>query len=133
MINCAFYTLVNILKKYFVIVAVLLFAACDKAMYYDYFIINECNENLKVYIETGRNNVSQSIVIQSSDTVLVFKDTGINGLYDDLVEFFFKKITIHKGDKISKVNYIDKELWDFKPTSKSHANSYLTVKPEDFE
>ena len=123
------------MRKYLVIffIITLLFAACDKRMDYDYYIVNNCDENIKVDIEVGYNNEFKSFVILPHEKKLVHHDTGINALQDRLVEHFFKKITIKKGNKISKVNYIDKDLWIFESTSKSHANSYLIVNPEDFE
>ena len=119
------------MKKYFVIIAALIFVACDKEMEYNYFIVNECDESINVYFEANLI-VTKSIVIPPYDTILVHQAKALNGLNDRLVEHFFNKISIYKEDKISKVNYIDYELWDFQPTSKDHANSYLTVKPEDF-
>jgi hypothetical protein len=61
-----------------------------------------------------------------------FFHLGINHLENHL-EYWIKEITIIKENDTSKVNYVDKTLWDFKPTSDVHANSYLTVNPEDFE
>jgi len=121
------------MKSYLIILTVLIFTACDKRMDYDYFIVNNCDEIINVYIETDRNDVSKSIVILSYETELIYHGTGINGLQDGLVEFFFKKITVYKVDKTSKVNYIDRNLWVFEPVSGNHANSYLTINPGDFE
>ena len=122
-----------LMKSYLIILTVLIFTACDKRMDYDYFIVNNCDEIINVYIETDRNDVSKSIVILSYETELIYHGTGINGLQDGLVEFFFKKITVYKVDKTSKVNYIDRNLWVFEPVSGNHANSYLTINPGDFE
>ena len=128
------------MKKYFVnfiFMIILLFAACDKRMDYDYFIINQCDEKINVYFEitsqTVSNNWPNDIVIQSKETKQIYYGRGINALENRLVEHFFTKITIQKGNQKSKLNYIDKSMWKFEPTSKTHANSYLTVNPEDFE
>ena len=124
------------MKTYFYIILILLaLTSCDKRIDYDYYIINQCNEKIDVYIESDWENYNNtnSIVIPPHETVLVYHGEWINGLKEEMIERFLKKITIHKGDKISNVNYIDKNKWKFEPTSDSHANSYLTVYPEDFE
>ena len=55
-------------------------------------------------------------------------------LYNEYVEVFFKEIIIIKDIDTSKINYVNKKLWDFKPNHRSrYAKSYLTVNPEDFE
>ena len=125
------------MKKYLIIIIILLFTACEKVMNYDYYIINSCNEEISVYFEINSNRPSykgpNSIFISSHENKLIYYGTGINKLQDRSVEYFFTKITIYKGDKISKLNYINKDMWKFELTSKSHANSYLTINPEDFE
>ena len=35
-------------------------------------------------------------------------------LNDSMIEYFFENIIITKGSNTSKVNYVDKGLWDFK-------------------
>ena len=124
------------MRTYFYIIVVLLgLMSCDHSAYYDYYVINQCDETIDVYIESDweNYNYTNSIVIPPHETVLVYHGEWINGVKGEMVERIFKKITIHKGDEISKVNYIDKDKWGFEPTSDSHANSYLTVYPEDFE
>ena len=126
------------MKKYFYSIVVLFgLLSCDKEVNYDYFVINQCDEAIKVVFMIGRNDGRDkgphSIVIPPDENILIYDGHWINGLDDGVLEWFFTEITIHKGDKISKVNYIDKDKWRFEPTSDSHANSYLTVYPEDFE
>ena len=125
------------MKKYFIIIIILLFTACEKVMNYDYYIINNCNEEISVYIEINSNRPSYKgsniTFILPHEKKLIYHGTSINRLQDRLVEYFFTKITIYKGDKVSKLNYIDKDMWEFKPTSENHANSYLTIYPENFE
>jgi hypothetical protein len=114
---------------------IILFFSCDPPAYYDYFIINQCDEEINVYIESDweKFGSTYNIVISSNENSLIYHGEDFQGVSDLMVETFFKKITISKGDNVSKVNYINKDLWDFQVTSKDHANSYLTVKPEDFE
>ena len=124
------------MKKYSYIVGILLIlTSCDKNAYYDYFVINQCNEEINVRIESDWYNFNsgKNLTILSHENTLIVSFEWINGVKEEMVERFFKEITIHKGDKISKVNYIDKDKWKFDPTSKYHANCYLTVYPEDFE
>ena len=55
-------------------------------------------------------------------------------LGNQYVEAFFKEIVIIKGNDTSKINYANKDLWDFQPNHKKrYAKCYLTVNPEDFE
>jgi len=120
-------------RAYLIFTGLFLFISCDKFRYFDYFIVNECDESISVYIDVGRNNVSKIIIILPNDTTLVHQGEAFTELEDRLVEFYFNEITITKGGTVSKNNYINRNRWDFKPTSKYHANSYLTVKPGDFE
>jgi len=116
---------------------IIIFWGCDPPAYYNYFIINECDEKINVYFEPrhtlGKYNGDTNILIPPNEMVLIYPGRWINRVEDWRIEWFFEKITIHKGNKISKVNYIDRNLWKFESTSKSHANSYLTVYPKDFE
>ena len=119
-----------------------IFWGCDPDRYYDYFIINSCDEAINVKIEACSLNCRTknahkyeilNIQIEPNTTQLILSDTYFQPLQDYMIEYFFEKITIVKGTDTSKVNYVDKDLWEFKKTSKNHANSYLTVRPEDFE
>ena len=122
-------------------IGIILFISCDPPRYYDYFITNDCNEDIEVEIEvcvlncefTFRKTEKSNMRINQNTTLLIHSANYFQPLYDGMVEYFFKEITITKGDSTSKINYIDRKLWRFEPTSKKHANSYLTVKPEDFE
>ena len=118
------------------------FLGCDPDRYYNYFITNNCNEMIVINIEICKFNCGtvhqkiekkSTIQINPNTTQLIHSDDDYQPLKDYMVEHFFEKIIITKGDKTSKVNYVDKDLWVFKKTSKYHADSYLTVNPEDFE
>jgi len=121
-------------KELFLTIIVLSFTffGCDVDRYYDYYIINNCNEIIEIKL-IDKNNNNSNLQIEPKMEQLVYSGDDYQALKDFMVEIFFKKIIITKGDKTSKVNYVNKDLWDFKKTSKNHADSYLTVNPEDFE
>jgi len=115
--------------------------SCDPPRYYDYFIINSCSEEIEVKIEvcvlncrTIRNKTEKSYIqIKPNTTQLILSIDDFQPLKDFMVEIFFEEIIITKGGDTSRVNYVNKDLWDFRITSKNRADSYLIVKPEDFE
>jgi len=118
------------------------FFGCDPPRYYNYFITNRCNEEIEIKIVvclfncgTIHNNTTEkpSIKISPNATQLIYVADLPQPIKDDKVELFFEEIIIKKGNVTSKNNYVDKSLWDFKKSSKNHADSYLTVYPEDFE
>jgi hypothetical protein len=121
----------------FLIITVFIFSGCDKGMYYDYFIVNECDESITVYVEINPREYPKqdprNIIIQPYESKLIYHGTSIIFLQSRLIEYSFVNITIQKGNKTSKINYIDENMWKFEPDSKNHANSYLTVYPDHFE
>ena len=119
-------------KTVILFLGLILLISCDRNVYYDYFIINNNNEEIEIHL-IDLDNKSFTYNISAGMIQLVYHNEGMNFLEDRMVESFIKKITITKGGTVSKINYISRNRWDFKPTSKYHANSYLTVKPEDFE
>jgi len=129
-------------KTIAVILGLIIFLSCDPPRYYNYYIINNCNEVIDVKIEACSLNCGETyahkyeilnIHINPNSTQLVLSDSYFQPLSENMVEYFFEDITITKGNKTSKVNYVNKDLWEFKKTKKNHADSYLTVYPEDFE
>jgi hypothetical protein len=120
---------------------IVLFISCDPPAYYDYYITNNCNEEIEVTIKVCTLNCSSpngkiqkiDLQINPNKTQLIHSSEAILPLEDRMIEYFFKGIIIIKGNDTSKVNYINKNLWDYRETSKYNAESYLTVKPEDFE
>ena len=115
----------------------LIFFSCDPPSYYDYYIINQCNEEITVCFKALRSyskfNADTCIVLLPHEKELIYRAESFNRVEDRYIELFFKEITIQKRDKKSKVDYIDKNLWIFEAISRHYANSYLTVNPEDFE
>ena len=124
----------------FLAIIVLIFSifSCDPDRYYNYFITNKCEEVIEVKFDVsqlGTPEILNKVVYISPDsTKLIHSDEDYQPLWYGMVEIFFRRgIIITKGSDTSKVNYVDKGLWDFKKISKNHADSYLTVRPEDFE
>ena len=106
------------------------FISCDRKYEYNYYIINQCNEDIDVVlIDFEDKNFSYRINAQKEQ--LVYNGEGYSFFELRTVEFFLKEITINKGDKTSKVNYVDNDLWGQK--SKTQENIYLKVKEDDFE
>ena len=121
-----------------IIVVLLTYLSCDPHRYYDYFITNNCQDSIRVEIKLGNTIgynpiVKSNLQIEPDSTQLILSIMDYQPLYNEYVEVFFKEIIIIKGIDTSKINYVNKKLWDFKITSKDHADSYLTVNPEDFE
>jgi len=125
-------------KLTIIMLMLMLIVSCDPPRYYNYHVTNSCNEEIMVKIEIkkgrfGYETEPKITKINSNTTELIHSDEHWQPLDSKYVEYFLEKITITKGNDTSKVNYVDKDLWEFKKTSKNHANSYLTVYPEDFE
>jgi hypothetical protein len=112
---------------------IILFISCDPPADYDYFIINQCDEKIDVYIESNSKTKSNLQISPNATQLIYSNDRTILPLEDRMIEYFFEEIMIVKGSDTSKVNYINKDLWDFRETSKGHADSYLTITPKDFE
>jgi len=130
------------MKKNKIILTILVlsvsFLCCDPSRYYDYFVTNKCNETIKVKISYtwkvpyGKIE-SLNLLIKPNTTYLIISFEDYQPLEDFMVEVYFKEILVTKENDTSKVNYVDKNIWRFEPTSKIHSNSYLTIYPKDFE
>ena len=123
---------------FFIIIISYTFFACEWHRTYEYFIINKCQDSIRVKIELrnfGYNKyVNSDLQIVPDSTKLIFSGMDYQPLGNQYVEAFFKEIIIIKGNDTLKNNYANKDLWDFQPNHKKcYANSYLTINPEDFE
>ena len=130
------------IKSILIIFLSFLLITCDPPRYYDYFITNNCIEDIVVIIEACslncRTNYAHkykilNILINPNSTQLILSEEYFKPLNDCMVEYYFENIIVTKGNDTSKINYVNKDLWEFKKTSKNHANSYLTINPKDFE
>ena len=120
------------MKKILIFLMAILFVSCDPLAYYDYFITNNCTENIVVIYKT-KNNPKATFQISPNITQLIHSDEAILPLRDRTIEYFLEEIIVVKGNDASKVNYVNKNLWDFRITSKNNAECYLTVIDNDFE
>jgi hypothetical protein len=129
------------MKKVFlkIVFLTLTFLSCDPPRYYDYYVTNNCNKNIEVTVighrfHNGYHNNTLITQIAPNTTQLVCSGEDyqpLNIVY--AIHVVLENIVITNGNVTSKINYIDKDLWDFNKTSKDHANSYLTITPKDFE
>jgi len=115
-----------------ILLQVFLIISCEPGTQYNYFITNKCDKNIQVLI-TDKSDDKIEVEVESYSEKLVYLGKGLGHVFDSYVEMVFKEIIITKEDDISKINYLNKNLWRFEPTSKVNANVYLTVNPEDFE
>jgi len=120
------------IKDFLIIIILLLTAGCEPIRYYNYYIINNCNETIEVKIIDSKKKEAD-FIIESKMEQLVYSGDFWQPLNKSMVEFFFESIIIKKENDTSKVNYINEDLWNFKVTSKNHSDSYLSVYPKDFE
>ena len=142
--HCRYFTLLQVQKQIWkaitkVIITVMInllyfisiiFISCDRKYEYNYYIINKCNEDINVVLIDFEDKYS-SYRINPQKEQLIYHGEGYSFLELRTVKFFLKEIKITKGDKTSKVNYVDNDLWGQK--SKKQENIYLTVKEDDFE
>ena len=126
--------------KKIVAITIVLFTyfSCEWIRTYDCFIINKCQDSIRVEIKLGdfgeNKKVSTNLIIAPDSTKLFFSAIDYQPLSERYLEAFFEEIIIIKGNDTLKINYADKDLWDFQPNHKKcYAESYLTVNPEDFE
>jgi hypothetical protein len=113
-------------------VLMLLFISCDHETQYDFFITNKCKGKVNIFIK-DRDDQELNIEIEAEAKKLVYTGEGLVKIFDSYIEKLFKEIIITKGSDTSKINYINKDLWNMQVSSKYHADVYLTVTEEDFE
>ena len=105
--------------------------SCDKIIYNDYVVINNCNEAITVSIILF-NDTSINLSIETNSDSLFYSDEALSQT-DNIVESAFKQISISKQGQISHKNYINKQSWQYKDIDDIHRTWYLTVTPQDFE
>jgi len=107
-----------------------IFVSCDRKYNYNYYIINSCDEEIRVVL-IDYEDKSSLFRIKPKQEHLVCQGVGYSFMELCTIVCFAKNITITKGDNTSKINYIDNDLWGQK--SKTQENVYLTITPEDFD
>jgi hypothetical protein len=116
--------------------------ACDRETTYNYYIKNQCDTSITVHFETHHrlylNNdnselATSPIDVEADMEKYIGTTHGLGKVFNDFVELNFSTIKIYKGNKESNINYINKNIWQFAPLSKTFANVYLIVNPGNFE
>ena len=105
--------------------------SCDKEAFHDYYIKNNCEQNIIVDIADTHNIFS--IIIEPHTEKLVYHGDTINGVYEDEITYFIKNISIKNGNNKSNIDPLDYSIWHYEKISSLYANSYLTIEPKDFE
>ncbi len=118
--------------KYLVlfIITMTLFS-CDHRAYHDFYIQNECDQNIKIDI-VYKNNSQSSFTITPPSKVLIYQGVTINEVFEDEITFFIKTIEIYKGSKKINIDPMDYKLWQYESNSKYSATSILYVKTGNF-
>ena len=112
--------------------------ACDRWRYYDYYVTNNCDEDIVITITGNKfhNDYPDNKLttrIEPKKMRLVFSGDDYQPLYLPAAIYYIEDITVIKGNDTATVNFINVELWYMEVTAKDHANCYLTINPEDFE
>jgi len=116
-------------QKFLLLITGLLLISCDPDVTYDYFVVNNCNEEIIVNI-TDLNNIKTEIQIPPYSEKHIYNNVIWGFVY---VNYFFKEFVVRKNNINSNVNYINQDLWVIKESTRLTCKEYLTVNPEDFE
>jgi len=122
-------------KALYLTVALFFLLSCEPRSDYDYIVINNCKETIKVSSVTFPNKES-TVMIAVNTQKLIFSMPTIESsvdINDNRVSTRFVSIIITKGQDTSQVNYLDNNLWRAESISKNKAVFYLSVNPSDFE
>jgi hypothetical protein len=115
----------------------LLISSCDPICYHDFYIKNNCKEDIVVSISLNRyhrDSVKTFFIIKSSDKTLIYHGEAIK--IHDTISRFFSNIDIKKEEKSVIFNPLDYTEWNSKQTRRKfrdYTDSYLTINPEDFK
>lgn len=117
-----------------ILLSAVLFISCDKGFYEERYIINNCNEKIKVTI-TMWNNSEHNFSVDENSEFMWFQGKAGYGVspHSKITKEYMTNIIITKGNKISKIDYIDVNKWTIIKISDGVYKSYLFVNPEDFE
>jgi hypothetical protein len=119
------------MKYIFLITIFATLLSCDHPATHDYYVKNECEQNIVIDIVDNRNTKS-SITIKPSSKELIYHGETINEVYEDEITSFIKTIDIYKGGIKINIDPMEYQLWQYESNSKFSAISVLTVKPENF-
>ena len=114
-----------------IMVSVLL-VSCDKIYYNKLFIVNNCDEFVKISITDTWNTVD-TFSVKANTTYMFDEGQGITSP-KGIIERSFVKFEVTKNGISSKVNYRDFQRWIYmEKEDKYHSELYLHINPEDFE
>ena len=121
-------------------ITTLITVACDPLFHDDFIIKNNCDKTIDVHIVFYSNN-DTVFQVEPFSEYLFYYDEWVGGHSDiEKVNRIFKKINVTKNGVVSKINYVDYNLWLQKNVESSRHNFYytnvkyyLTINPEDFE
>jgi hypothetical protein len=77
-------------------------------------------------------NVKTYKTIESNKEMKVYESEGLDPLSNRKIESVFISIIALHNQDTTKVNYVDKDLWDFQVIDDEHANCYLEIDSVDF-
>jgi hypothetical protein len=119
----------NIIKLFSVL---LLLLSCDKEVYYDFIVENNCDKSIIVTLIDYKNTVTTKTVI-INEQLIVYSSIGLNKLTDEKIESVFNSIIVTKDNDTAIRNYLDRNQWQFVEESDTKANCYLIVDSTDFK
>ena len=118
----------------------ILLTSCDYNVTYDYYIMNNCNEEIIINI-VDYKNIHSEINVGTNSEQCIYRGITFGTVP---IEYFFKQIVVNKNGVNSKVNYVDNNLWTIRRSTKYSLwkvirnteffeESYLTINSKDFE
>jgi hypothetical protein len=122
------------MKKIILLLISILFISCDPLLIADFFVINNCNEDLSVSIVFWDrwNKQDTTMIVKPYDKYLFYTCEGVGGkLLLSNTKDIFKNISVTKNDTLSKIDYSEK--WQEKDISKTQQEFFFVVNNEDFE
>ncbi|MDR3046045.1 MAG: hypothetical protein LBU51_00325 [Bacteroidales bacterium] len=123
------------MKKIYTIFIVLCLCSCDKFIYYDIAIQNNCNDTIEVVLErTYQNPGFSSFSISAQSELIIAKPHTIFTVNDkSVIIVFIKKLEISKEGTPINLNPLDTSRWSLEKINKWEYKYLLTLYPEDFE
>ena len=122
-------------KIVFYIFLLVLLYSCDKGFYEESYIINHCSDRINVKVIYAVSHPSMEFNVAAYSTYLW--DSGDMGYGKHPRNFInselYENILVIKNGVVSKINYVNPEMWEFIEYEKNKFRSYLTINPEDFE
>jgi len=110
---------------------IILFTGCEWRVYYNFYVTNNCPFDVSVKLVDHKKQVIIK-TITVNESCLVYESEIVGPLYKGDIEYFISSIIAIHDQDTTKVNYVDKDLWDFQAIDDNHANCYLEIDSVDF-